>query len=372
MGTQSSHTPDIGSIDLELRNIYKSFGSLKVLRDLSLSVHKGELCCLLGPSGCGKTTVLKVITGLLEPERGSVFLAGLNITSTPTQRRDLGMVFQNYALFPHMTVYDNIAYGLYRRRFSEDRIAPKVAEALSLVRLSGYEMRRIHELSGGQQQRIALARSLVIEPKLLLLDEPLSNLDARLRTDMREEIHRIQRTLNITTIYVTHDQEEAISIADRIVVMHQGIIEQIGSPREIYEQPATQFVADFIGRANFLRGRIAAGKLLLLGKSFKLPAGKWTEDTEVTCAIRPEKIQMEEANPSLPSATIKAVTYSGATTRYHLNVVSDVKPIQELDVEVPSPQAVYQVEDKVSFSFRLEDLHLFTDSSQARIGENSF
>ena len=359
MGTQDSHAPGISSIDLELINIFKSFGNLEVLHDLSLAVYKGELCCLLGPSGCGKTTALKIVNGLLEPESGKVYLAGQDITNMPPQQRNVGMVFQNYALFPHMSVYDNVAYGLRRRRLPEDIIGPKVSRTLNMVRLSGYEMRRIHELSGGQQQRIALARSLVIEPKLLLLDEPLSNLDARLRADMREEIRRIQRSLNITTVYVTHDQEEAISIADRIVVMNQGVIEQIGSPREIYQQPATRFVADFIGRVNFLRGKIEGGQLLLLGIHFKLPSGKFPEGSELTCAVRPESIQIKEASPSIPNAIIKDITYSGAVTRYYLDVPSDNGVVIELTVEIPSPQAAYERGNEVGISFCIEDLCFF-------------
>jgi len=222
-----------------------------------------------------------------------------------------------------------VAYGLRRRRWTEAKIKAKVVEALHLVRLSDYEERRIHELSGGQQQRIALARSLVIEPKLLLLDEPLSNLDARLRANMRDEIRHIQRTLNITTIYVTHDQEEAMSIADRIAVMNRGLVEQIGPPREIYEQPATQFVADFIGRINFLHGRIVEGSLLLLGKRFPILSKEWPEGTEVICAIRPERLRIQQASSSLVHAIVQDATYFGAVVRYHVVLKSG-------DSEVPN------------------------------------
>ena len=356
MDSKGSDQPNTRVVDLELQGICKSFGDLQVIRDMSLRGYKGELCCLLGPSGCGKTTTLKIIAGFLEPDAGTVHLAGQDITRMPPQRRNVGLVFQNYALFPHLDVFDNIAYGLRRRKWSEAATKPRVAAALELVQLTGYEKRRIHELSGGQQQRVALARSLITEPRLLLLDEPLSNLDARLRADMRDEIRRIQRTLNITTIYVTHDQEEAMSIADRIVVMHRGVIEQVGSPREIYEQPATQFVADFIGRVNFVNGDIAGGNLVLLGKWFPTTAEVWPESGEVICAIRPERVLLGDPTTASIPATVQDVTYFGATVRYRLAVEDEGI---ELKAEVPSPQAIYAPGERVGLDVRIEDVHLF-------------
>ena len=346
-------------INLELRNICKRFDDQEVVRDLSLAVYKGELCCLLGPSGCGKTTTLKMVAGLLEPDAGAVILDGRDITHLPPQRRNVGLVFQSYALFPHMNVHDNVAYGLRRRKLPKGEIETRVAEGLGLVRLGEYGKRRIHELSGGQQQRVALARALVIEPELLLLDEPLSNLDARLRADMRREIRRIQRALNITAIHVTHDQEEAMSIADRIVVMNQGVIEQIGSPREIYEEPATQFVADFIGEVNFLKGRVAGGELLLLGKRYPLPADRWPEGAALICSIRPERVRMEKDRPSLLLAVVSDVTYFGSMVRYHVAVEADDRGSLELNVELPSPQAVFAPGDEVGLDLRVEDMQLF-------------
>jgi len=343
--------------DLELAHISKRFGDLQVMDNLSLEVYAGELCCLLGPSGCGKTTTLKIIAGFLEQEAGTVRLAGRDITRAPPQKRNVGMVFQNYALFPHLDVLENVAYGLRRRRWPQDQILDKVAETLNLVQLDGYGGRRVHELSGGQQQRIALARALIIEPDLLLLDEPLSNLDARLRTHMRGEIRRIQRALGITTVYVTHDQEEAMSIADRIVVMRQGLIEQIGSPREIYEQPATRFVADFIGRVNLLPGRVSDGTLQLLGKQFPV-AERDLPQGEIVCAIRPEQINLARMNGTRPTAIIQDVTYLGATVHYRV----EIQETTELNVEVPSPQAVYEPGERVGLNWRLEDVHLFPSS----------
>ncbi len=347
--------------NLKLQAISKRFGYLEVIKNLSLHVHRGELCCLLGPSGCGKTTTLKIIAGFLEPDAGTVSLDGQDITHIPPQRRNVGLVFQNYALFPHMNVFENIAYGLRRRKWPKNKIVSKVAEALQLVQLSGYENRRIHELSGGQQQRIALARALIIEPKILLLDEPLSNLDARLRADMRDEIHRIQRTINMTTIYVTHDQEEAMSIADRIVVMNHGLIEQIGSPREIYEHPATRFIADFIGRVNMLPGKIVEGYLQLLDQHFPLSQKKWPEGTEVICAIRPERVQIKRAGDSLISAVVRDVTYFGAVVRYQVVVKSSHNQDYTLNVEVPNPQAHYKTGEQVSLEIQFKDMHLFSN-----------
>ena len=359
MDSQHADRRNDGLVNLELRNICKRFDDQEVVSDLSLAVYKGELCCLLGPSGCGKTTTLKMVAGLLEPDAGAVILDGRDITHLPPQRRNVGLVFQSYALFPHMNVHDNVAYGLRRRKLPKGEIKTRVAEGLRLVRLGEYGKRRIHELSGGQQQRVALARALVIEPELLLLDEPLSNLDARLRADMRREIRRIQRALNITAIHVTHDQEEAMSIADRIVVMNQGVIEQIGSPREIYEEPATQFVADFIGEVNFLKGRVAGGELLLLGKRYPLPADRWLEGAELICSIRPERVRMEKDRPSLLLAVVSDVTYFGSMVRYHVAVEADDGSSLELNVELPSPQAVFTPGDEVGLDLRVEDMQLF-------------
>ena len=362
MDSQNPHASRVSPVELEFKRVSRSFGKVEVLHELTLTVDKGKLCCLLGPSGCGKTTTLNIINGLLEPDNGKVWMGGIDITDMPPQQRNLGMVFQNYALFPHMSVFDNIAYGLRRRKWSWANIRPKVTEVLRLVRLTGYEERRIHELSGGEQQRVALARALVIEPGLLLLDEPLSNLDARLRADMRDEIRRIQRTLNITTIYVTHDQEEAMSIADRIVVMNQGRLEQVGSPREIYEEPATEFVADFIGEVNFLRGKITNGELLLLGNRFPASKGEWTEGGEVICAIRPERLKMRDAETGLLRGIIEDITYFGSVVRYHLTLKNTGDIDIKLKVSVTGASASYQTGDEVGLDFQPADLILFPNN----------
>ncbi|MBO4552901.1 ABC transporter ATP-binding protein [bacterium] len=242
-------------MSLKIENIKKSFGTQQVLKGLSFEVEKGEFFFLLGSSGCGKSTLLRIISGLCDPDEGRIFFDGEDVTTLPAEKRGVGLVFQNYALWPHMTVYDNIAFGLQVRKLKKDEIAKKVAKVLQDVRLEGLEKRYPAELSGGQQQRVALARALVVEPKLVLLDEPLSNLDANLRLEMRSELRRIHRELGLTMIYVTHDQKEALSLADRVALLHEGKLEQLGNPTELYKRPQSKFAAGFLGETNFLKGK---------------------------------------------------------------------------------------------------------------------
>ncbi len=243
---------------VELHNVTLAYGDFVAVKDVSLSIRKGEFVTLLGPSGCGKTTILRSIAGLVQPTGGQIEVAGRRIDNIPIHKRNIGLVFQNYALFPHKSVYDNIAFGLKYRSVEKSVIAQKVKRALDMVRLPGVEKKLPSEMSGGQQQRIALARAIVIEPDVLLLDEPLSALDANLREEMRTELKIIQREVGITTIFVTHDQEEALAMSDRIVVMNKGLIEQQGSPEDVYRRPESRFVASFLGQSNLLPGRIAA------------------------------------------------------------------------------------------------------------------
>ena len=246
------------SVSLSLKNICRRFikdnEEFLAVNNVNLDVQPGEFLTFLGPSGCGKTTTLRMIAGFETPTSGEIRVDGVDITHVPANERGLGFVFQNYALFPHMTIFDNVAYGLKIRGESKETMATKVREALALVGLTKAEQRYPSQLSGGEQQRVALARVLVLRPKLLLMDEPLSNLDAKLRLHMRTEIRRIQQKLGITCLYVTHDQKEALTMSDRIMVMHGGKIEQIGTPMQLYEDPATPFVADFIGKANLING----------------------------------------------------------------------------------------------------------------------
>ena len=241
---------------VSIDGVSRSFGSVQAVRELSLEIHDGEFFTLLGPSGCGKTTLLRMIAGFCELDTGSIAFGGRRIDTLPAHRRNTGMVFQNYAIFPNLTVGDNVAYGLRARKVSPARISERVATALKLVHLEDYDQRWPHQLSGGQLQRVAIARALVIEPEVLLLDEPLSNLDAKLRVEMRGEIRQLQQSLGITAVYVTHDQEEALAISDRIAVMCAGVIEQVDKPDVLYRESATPFVAEFLGVTNLLSGTI--------------------------------------------------------------------------------------------------------------------
>jgi putative spermidine/putrescine transport system ATP-binding protein len=281
---------------LELDRVGKSFGPNTAVEEFSLGVTKGEFISFLGPSGCGKTTTLQMIAGFLDPSRGSIRLEGKDLVAVPPAKRGLGIVFQSYALFPHMTAAENVAFGLEMRKVSRKEREERVRAALALVGLAGYESRHPRRMSGGQQQRVALARALVIRPSVLLLDEPLSNLDARLREDMQIELRQIQRNLGTTTILVTHDQIEAMSLSDRIVVMSKGRIEQIGTPQEVYERPASAFVAQFLGKTNEFAGvvdRTAANARLLAGSwSAPAPAGV---SGPVTVTVRPERISFGES-----------------------------------------------------------------------------
>ena len=244
--------------ELGIRNLAKRYGDFYAVRDVSLEIADGEFLVLLGPSGCGKTTTLRMVAGFIEPSAGHVTLGGSDVTLLPPWKRNAGMVFQSYALFPHMTVAQNVAFGLEMRKLPKADIDKRVEEALALVRLGGYGARLPRQLSGGQQQRVALARALAIRPDVLLLDEPLSNLDAKLRQEVRVEIRELQRQLGLTTVMVTHDQEEALTMADRLVVMNEGSVCQVGSQRDLYERPATRFVAGFVGRSTFLAGTVEA------------------------------------------------------------------------------------------------------------------
>jgi len=242
------------SVAVDIRNVALAYGATQVLRDISLAIRPGEFFALLGPSGSGKTTLLRLIAGFNQHQKGEVLIDGRDVTGVPPYQRDVGMVFQSYALWPHMTVDDNVAFGLEERRVPRAQVRERVKAALDMVGLAGYGARRPGQLSGGQQQRVALARTLAIEPQVLLLDEPLSNLDAKLRVQTRQELRRLQQRLGITTIFVTHDQEEALTTCDRIAVMDQGVIQQVGTPYELFDHPVNRFVAGFVGSANIVRG----------------------------------------------------------------------------------------------------------------------
>lgn len=310
---------------LEVKNLWKAFGDFLALKDVSLSVAKGEFICFLGPSGCGKTTLLRAIAGLDPQSRGTIHQGGRDISSLPASRRDYGIVFQSYALFPNLTVEKNIAFGLENTGRSKPEITARVAELLALVGLPERGGAYPAQLSGGQQQRIALARAIAINPGLLLLDEPLSALDAKVRVHLRHEIKELQRKLGVTTIMVTHDQEEALSMADRIVVMNHGVIEQIGTPTEVYRNPSTLFVADFIGETNRIPTTIRAGSVTI-GETVLETRGKGFADGDtVTIAVRPEDVlpiagghEKERKANHLP-VRIHAMEFLGSFWRAHLH-----------------------------------------------------
>ncbi len=308
---------------LRLENLGKLYGDFHAVRDVNLTVAQGELLVLLGPSGCGKTTTLRMIAGFVEATTGRILLGERDITLLPPYRRNTGLVFQGYALFPHLSVAENIAFGLEMRRLKRAEIAPKVEAALRLVRLDGLGSRMPRQLSGGQQQRGALARALVIEPDILLLDEPLSNLDAKLRQEVRIEIRQLQQKLGLTAVMVTHDQEEALSMADRLVVMNEGSVQQIGTQRELYNHPRNRFVANFIGRSNFFEGRIEApGRFRSKGG---LEIAFATGGSGGNClAVRPEKVRLGIAagGPNRFPGTVELVTYLGSLTEYSVRLAS--------------------------------------------------
>lgn len=317
---------------LTLENITKTFpprgGTAEVIavKNVNLEIQKGELVTLLGPSGCGKTTTLRMIAGFEFPTQGEIVLDGKQINQLPPHKRDMSMVFQSYAIFPHLNVYENVAYGLNVQRLSKETIKRRVDKVLDLVHLEGYGERAPNALSGGQQQRVALARALVMEPKVLLMDEPLSNLDAKLREEMRTEIRRIQQELNITSVYVTHDQIEAMTLSDRIVIMNNGIIEQIGTPMDIYRYPKSKFVANFIGRANFVPGVIAGktnGKLAInaMGKVLDIPKAQedFSVNDDVTLIIRPEIVKVQR-DAGEYEGLIKRAVYLGDLVEYEVDI----------------------------------------------------
>ncbi|MGO4570408.1 ABC transporter ATP-binding protein [Microvirga sp. 2TAF3] len=322
--------------DLKIQGLAKSYKDIRVLESIDLDIASGEFFTLLGPSGCGKTTLLRTIAGFQHQDRGEIIVKGERIDDKPAHKRDIGMVFQDYAVFPHLTVAENVAFGLKARSLPKAEIEARVAESLKMVRLDGYQSRLPAEMSGGQQQRIGLARAMAIRPTLLLMDEPLSNLDAKLRIELREDIRDIQRRLGITTIYVTHDQEEALAVSDRICVMHKGRAEQIGTPFEIYRQPARRFAASFVGTMNFLPAHIEGGRLTVGSQSVPFSGGAKSGALEV--AIRPENVVLT-GEPIAGEAIslrgeVRKVTFLGREAHYTLKTEAG-----EIIAQVADPSA---------------------------------
>ncbi|MCW3473884.1 ABC transporter ATP-binding protein [Limobrevibacterium gyesilva] len=353
-------TTQMAGMHLVVEDLAKRFGDgPAAVASLSLQVAPGELLGLLGPSGCGKTTTLRMIAGLTPASAGRIVVAGRDVTALPSHKRDMGIVFQNYALFPHMDVAGNVAFGLEMRGLSRGEVTARVARALDLVRLGALAQRRPRELSGGQQQRVALARALVIEPSILLLDEPLSNLDAKLREEMRTEIRDIQRRLGMTTVFVTHDQTEALAMCDRIAVMRAGLLEQLGTPFEIYEQPRTPFVADFVGRTNRLEAVCAADGLIALG-ALRVRARASVAVGPVTVMVRPHRIEIATqprgADWNGCAGRIRRVTYVGDMLSCEVEAEGAVLAVEQPTLPgLPTPREG----DDVTLAWRVADTLVF-------------
>lgn len=364
--------------DVELHGIRKTFGSNIVVDNFDLQIEQGECISFLGPSGCGKTTTLNMIAGFLDPDQGELIVKGKRMNGVPANKRDLGMVFQTYSLFPHMTVADNVAYGLKLRKVPKAEIASRVARVLELVKLPHVADRYPKQLSGGQRQRIAIARALVTEPSLLLLDEPLSNLDAKLREELRDELKRLHQETGVTTIFVTHDQEEALYLSDRIVVLDHGKVEQIGTPWEIYNEPASEFVHTFIGKSNRMTGKVTGfsdNKLVLeagaSGGTFELkanPRGRsFTAGNAVSIYIRPEKLMLamdDEASADLQrnseyahgEATVKQLSFLGSFVECEVALGSETLMVR---IQSAAQQGKLQPGQRVVLYWNPEDVFVF-------------
>ena len=354
---------------LKLRNVCKRFGSdVDAVVDVNLHVEPGEFVFLLGPSGSGKTTTLRLIAGFGHPTSGDIELAGESIADVPPYKRDIGMVFQRYALFPHLTVAENTAFGL-KMRGMPDRERPKrIEETLTMVRLDGLEKRFPHELSGGQQQRVALARALAYRPALLLLDEPLANLDRRLRDEMRIELKRIQKEAGTTMLFVTHDQEEALTLGDRIAVMHDGRLEQVGTPAKVYYQPATRFVASFIGDMNFVRGSVlgsdpasqSSDVRLAIGGPVQRVSGRFETGARIDACIRPERVRLEPAQSGGGrQGVVKYAGFSGDSVRYLVGMPDGSDILSREAIEGTSPR--YDVGQAVGLTWADATLNAFPE-----------
>ena len=329
------------------------------VKDVSLDIAPGSFITLLGPSGCGKTTTLRMIAGFESPDEGEIYLGDQAINALTPNKRDTAMVFQSYALLPHYNVFDNVAYGLKLRKVPKEEIQKRVMRILDLVELTGMEGRMTNQLSGGQQQRVALARALVIEPSVLLFDEPLSNLDAKLRVSMRTEIRRIQQEVGITAIYVTHDQSEAMALSDNIIIMNQGVVAQMGSPQDIYYHPNSEFVADFIGEANFLKGRLdklEAGHAVLNveGSPIRVPAKEgMSQGTEYTVVLRPESAVLAPQG-GLPCQVVLSC-FMGSYQNYHVKVGGVLVKLTDYN---PKNKRIYQVGESCHLVFDPESVHI--------------
>ncbi len=343
------------NIVVELENIGISFDDEVILDDLCLSIKDGEFVTFLGPSGCGKTTTLRIIAGFTQPDTGEVIIDGNRMNGVPPYKRQVNTIFQRYALFPHLNVYENVAFGLRVNKVDKKEIDERVTAMLKSVNLSGFERRQIHSLSGGQQQRVAIARALVNNPKILLLDEPLGALDLKLRKDMQIELKNIQQQLGITFIFVTHDQEEALSMSDTVVVMNEGKIQQIGSPEDIYNEPKNAFVADFIGESNILDGIMREDKLVeMFGHKFECVDTGFDKNEPVDVVVRPEDIDVVSESEGQLSGVVSSITFKGV----HYEIIVDINDFKWMIQSTDSPA----VGDRIGISIPPQDIHIMKKS----------
>lgn len=359
------------SVNIKIKNAVKRYGKSTIISGLSLVIKEGEFFTLLGPSGCGKTTLLRMIAGFNFIEGGDFFFNDERINMIDPAKRNIGMVFQNYAIFPHLSVKNNVAFGLKNRKYSKDKIETETQKFLELMKIDQYKDRMPNRLSGGQQQRVALARALVIQPDVLLMDEPLSNLDAKLRVEMRQTIREIQRRVGITTVYVTHDQEEAMAISDRIAVMKDGVIQHIGTPKDLYQRPANLFVSSFIGRTNILEADATVNGSLMtlhLKDGFTVSLSnvqpEFRQDRKVIVSIRPEEFIISENSDEGLRAVVDSSVFLGLNTHYyvHLDSGQEVEIIQEskIDEIIPEKHTVY-------LKVKAEKINVFTEDGSRNI-----
>ena len=368
----------MSEIDVRLVDVVKRFGESYAVDHITIDVKDGEFFSLLGPSGCGKTTTLRMIGGFEQPTSGLIELQGQDVTWLPSYKRNVNTVFQSYALFPHLTIEENVAFGLRRKKVKDAEVKRRVKEMLELVELPGFDKRKPNQISGGQAQRVALARALINRPAVLLLDEPLGALDLKLRKQMQVELKRIQREVGITFIYVTHDQEEAMTMSDRIAVMNRGKYEQLGDPESLYERPQTRFVAGFLGVSNLLKGDLdgtADGFALVKladDTRLRVPAALVDGQTEIEVGIRPEKIRMNRTAEAIPAAsnqipgTVRDVSYVGVSTQYIVEGKSGLPmTVYEQNVERTSNRSLFQSGDEVHLSWLPEHTFVVRDNAPA-------
>jgi spermidine/putrescine transport system ATP-binding protein len=354
--------------EIELKNVLKKYGNVVAVNECNLSINTGEFLALLGPSGCGKTTLLRLIAGYEEVSRGDIFIRGKKVNHLPANQRNIGMVFQSYALFPHMRVAQNVAFGLRMQKIPKNEIKDRVEEVLELTRCQELGHRYPNQLSGGQQQRVALARAIVIKPDVLALDEPLGALDKKLRKELQVELRNLHQSIKTTTIFVTHDQEEALALADRTVVMRKGIFEQVGNPKQIYKNPKSKFVAEFIGTSNFFEGKIdflRDGKVgIQIGESTIVAKGSdYDLGQDVALTIRPEKIilseqQIEESNSF--QCTVENVIYLGSETHYYLSIPGHKKHVIAF-IQNNQEKKTFTAKESAYISWQVEDTYVLTN-----------